>query len=297
MPVRRVLLVVLLALCGALEGVSPAPVPAGGVVEYTLEETFRFGTPRGERAGGASGRVTILDGKALWQLDSGRFPRSEVSAVLSEGGTVTLMDRMGKAYAEAPWADFSRLFGDPAAPDPGQSAALVRDLEVSLRATGASAPFDGRKTTQHVLHVKYALVVSSPGRSATVTHELRASITIASGLDDARSPFDDPSRLFPLRGAPLEAVEAEMAKLDGWPVSVRIESEAVWTSEPVGTAREPAAAPLRPLRSSAAVTRTVTNLARRPEAEGDAGRLRVPGDYRSRPFEKMILEGSGLERR
>ena len=297
MPVRRAFLVVLVALSGALEGAGPAARPDGRVVEYALEETFRFGTPRGERAGGVSGRVTILDGKALWQLDSGRFPRSGASAVLSEGGTVTLMDRAGKGYAEAPWADFSRLFGDPASPDPGQSAALVRDLTVSMRAGGASAPFDGRPTARHALDVKYTLAVSTPGRSATVTHELRASVVTVAGLDWARSPFDDLSRLFPLRGSPLEAVEAEMAKLTGWPVSVRIESEAVWTSEPVGSAREPAAAPALPLRSSATVTRAVTALVRRPAVEADAGRLLVPADYRSRPFEKMLLEAPGLERR
>jgi hypothetical protein len=296
MPDRRTLLVVLLALGGAPGSAGASEAPAGRLVEYTLDETFRFTTPRGERAGGASGRVTLLDGKARWQVDSGRFPRSGASAVLVDGGTVTLVDRAEKSYAEAPWEEFSRLFADPAAPDPGQSAAVVRDLSVSLKAAGAGAPFEGRPSQRFTLDVKYALVVSTPGRSATITHEVHASVVTVSGLEEARSPFDDLSRLFPLRGAAREAAESELGKLEGWPVSVRVESAAVWTSEPVGTAREAAGALPLPLRSSATRTRTVSGLFRRPATDADAVRLAIPGDYRSWPFERMVRDTQGLER-
>lgn len=296
MSVRRVFLVVVPALAIALRAPGAPPAPAGELVGYTLSETFRSATPRGEIAGGAEGRVTVLAGRAIWQLESGRFPRSAASAVLAEAGTVTLMDRAEKIYSEAPWAEFDRLFRDPSAPDSGLSAAAVRDLTVSLRPAGAGAAFDGRPSARHTLELKYALVVSTPGRSATITHEVRAAIATVSGLDAARSPLDDLSRLFRLRGAAREAVEAELSHLEGWPVSVRIESAAVWTSEPVGGAKDPSATQPLPVKSSATVTREVSALVRRSATAADAGLLRIPEEFRSRPFERMVRAAPGLER-
>jgi hypothetical protein len=293
---RRVLLVAVLAAAGALGARArpalAAPPAPPELVEYALDESYRWVTPRGERAEGTSGRVTVLGDTALWKLDSGRFPRSEASEVLASGGTVTLVDRAGKGYAEAPAAEFAGLFSDPAAPDPGQSSAVVRDLSVSWKAAGASAPFEGLPTARYLLDVKYALVVSTPGRSATVTHEVHASIVAVKGLEGARSPFDDLLRLLPLRGAPREKAQNELLRVEGWPVAVRVESEALWTSEPVGTIRE--AAQPRPLRSAAAVTRTVGRLVRRKAAEADEALLRVPADFRSRPLERMLRQGAGL---
>ncbi len=296
MSVRWALFVVLPGLAAALPAPSAPPAPAVNVAEYLLSETFRATTPRGEIAGGAEGHVTVLAGRALWQLESGHFPRSAANAVLVETGTVTLLDRAEKTYAEAPWADFDRLFSDPSAPDSGSAAAVIRDLTVSLRPTGALAPFDGRPSARHILELKYALIVSTPGRNATITHEVRAAIVTVAGLDEARSSFDDLRRLFRLRGAAREAVEAELSHLDGWPVSVRIESAAVWTSEPVGVAKDPSAAQPLPLKSGATVTREVSAFLRRPATEADAGRLRIPEEFRSQPFEHMVRAAPGLER-
>ena len=289
---RRAFLVVVLAAAGALGSAGPVPRPE--VFEYALDETYRYVTPRGEQSEGSSGRVSVVGDAALWRLDSGRFPRSDASEILAGSGTITLIDRAGKAYAEAPVSELARLFADRASPDPGQSSVTVRDLAVLWKEAGAAAPFEGHPATRLLLAVKYALVVSTPGRSATVTHELHASFVTVRGLEGARSAFDDLLRLLPLRGAPREMVEAELSRLQGWPVTVRVDSEAVWTSEPVGTSREESQP--RPVRSSATVTRTVSRVVRRPAAEADEARLRVPADFRSRPLEKMVRQSPGLSR-
>ena len=293
----RAFLVLVPALVAASWAAGSPAAPPGELVEYKMAETYRARTPQGEFADGLEGRVAVLGDRALWRLESGRFPRSEASAVLAEAGTVTLLDPAGKEYAEAPWADFDLIFGQQAAGDPGQASAMVRELTASLKGTGAGGPFGGLPSVRHSLDLKYVLAVSTPGRAATITHEVRAVIVTVEGLGDSvRSRFDGLSRLFRLRGKAREAVESELSRLEGWPVSVRIDSLAVWTSEPVGSGKDASAPRPDPVRSSATVTREVSAFVRRKATASNAGRFVIPEDFHSRPFERMVREAPGLER-
>jgi hypothetical protein len=275
---------------------APAAPPRPEAVDYVLTESSRSVTPRGEQAGGVTGHVVVLSGRAAWKLASGTFPRSTASMAIAEGGSVTLVDRAEKVAGETGVEEFDRLFLGPEARDGGLSSAAVRDLVVSLLPGGDGVPFAGKPSARHVLSVSYRLIVSTPGRSTSVKHELRATIDTVAGLDAARSPLDGLGRLFPVRGAARESVAAELGRLDGFPVAVRVESTGVMTSEPAGMARDPSDPGALPVRSSATLTREVAGLVRRRSTESDKVRLAVPEEVRSIPVQRLLREPTGLER-
>ena len=246
--------------------------PPKMAAEYTLSESWRTVTPRGETVRAVSGRVTVVGGKASWELEAGRFPRSSASAAVADGNEVGLVDRAAKLVSDGVWADFERLFRQEAGKESGLSSVKVLDLSVSLRKSAAAGLFQGKPTLKWMVDVSYRLVVSTPGRASQVKHELKATIETLPRTEATASPFDRMSRLFPLRGEALAAVEAELAKIDGFPVMVRIDSVAEPLVGAVLTKGLPETAS-SPVKTTATILRQVSGLAVHDARPEDAARL------------------------
>jgi len=283
------LLGILMAAAALAPGDAGPPKPAA---EYTLSESWRTVTPRGETVRAVSGRVTVVDGKAAWELESGRFPRSSASAAVAEGNEVVLLDRAAKLASDGAWADFERLFRPEAGKEPGLSSVAFQDLSVHLGRSAAVGLFQGRPTTRWTIDVSYRLVISTPGRASRVKHELKATIETLPWREAAASPFDRMSRLFPLRGEALAAVEAELARVEGFPVLVRIDGASEPSGEVVLSKGLPEAAST-PAKTTATILRQVSGLSVHGARPEDVARL-TPGEVRSVAWTRLVDEGGGL---
>jgi hypothetical protein len=265
---------------------AAAPVrPA--LASYDVTESSRTITPAGERNRAWAGAVRVSGGRARWELAHGTFPRSSAAVALADGAVVTLLDTTERLSASATAGDFAALFkGRPATE--GSASGSVRDVSVHLKPDGAGRPFEGRKTARFALEASWTLVVSTPGRVNRVAVDVKGTIET---LDEpgARSPFDDLARLLPARGAAADALDAELARLPGLPVSALFDVVSKASAEmpgmPSGT--EP---PPRPTEARETVTRRVSNLAVRKGAASDDALFAVPDDFHSRGLDRIVPE-------
>jgi hypothetical protein len=268
-----------------LSGGAPAAAPARPLlVSYDVVESTRTVTPAGERAGGTAGTVRVSGGRARWELPHGSFPRSSASVAVSDGPLVTLLDPKERLAASATADDFTALFrGRPATE--GSAAASLRDVSVRLAPDGRGRSFDGRPTSKFLLDARWTLVLSTTGRVARVTTEIKG---VVETLDEpaARSAFDGLSRLVPARGEAAEALDAELAKLPGLPVSAALDVTSKSVSEQAGmpSGTEP---PPRPAEARQTITRRVSNLVVRKGAASDEALFAIPADFHSRGLDRI----------
>lgn len=269
-----------------LTGAAPAAGPARPVLAvYDVVESTRSVTPAGERSGGWVGSVRVVAPRARWELPHGTFPRSSASIAIADGPVVTLLDPKERLAAAATRDDFAALFrGRPAAE--GSAALSLRDVSVRLTPDGKGRPFEGRPTARYLLEVGWTVVFSTTGRVARITTGVKGTIET---LDEpaARSAFDDLGRLLPARGEAAEALEAELVKLPGIPVSAAFDVTSTSTVARPGmpTGTEP---PPRPVEARQTITRRISNLTVRPGAASDDGLFEIPDGFHSRALEWIV---------
>jgi hypothetical protein len=271
-----------------LSGAAPVEAPARPVLaSYDVTESARTITPAGEHGRASAGTVRVAGGRARWELTAGTFPRSSASVAIADGPVVTLLDPKEKLSASATADDFTALFrGRPATE--GSAAVAVRDVSVVVKAGGKGRAFQGRATSAWTLEAAWTLVVSTTGRVARVATEVKGTVET---LDEpaARSAFDDFARLIPARGEAAEALDAELAKLPGLPVSVLLEVASKVSAQAAGmpSGTEP---PHRPMETRQTITRRVSNLAVRTGAASDDALFAIPEDFHARALDRIVPE-------
>ncbi len=271
-----------------LRGAAPAEAPARPVLaSYDVTESSRTITPAGERGRASAGSVQVAGGRARWELQHGTFPRSSAAIAISDGPVVTLLDPKEKLSASATADDFTAIFrGRPATE--GSAAVTVRDVSVRVKAGGKGRAFQDRATSAWTLEAAWTLVVSTTGRVARVTTEVKGTIET---LDEpaARSPFDGLARLIPARGAAAEALDAELAKLPGLPVSVLLDVVSKVSAEAPGMPSRTEPPPL-PAETRQTIKRVVSNLASREGSASDDALFAIPDDFHARALDRIVPE-------
>jgi hypothetical protein len=147
-------------------------------------------------------------------------------------------------------------------------------------------------TARWRVELKWTLVVMLPGGISSVRHTTRGTIETAE-VSEARSPFDDLSRLFAARGEAREALEAELGKVAGLPVAVFLESTAESSGQAVASAAAAGTAE-RPFTTTTTVKRVVSKLVRVRLRPQDEVLFTVPSGFKSRGLERLLLDGPGL---
>ncbi|HEY3350950.1 MAG TPA: hypothetical protein VGM13_14325 [Thermoanaerobaculia bacterium] len=267
---------------------APAAAPERPVfASYDVVESTRSVTPAGERTSGAAGSVKVAGGRARWELPHGSFPRSSASVAISDGALMTLLDPKERIAASATADEFTALFrGRPATE--GSAATSLRDVSVRLAPDGKGRLVEGRPTAKYLLEARWTLVLTTTGRIARVTTEIKGVIET---VDEAaaRSPFDGLGRLVPARGEAAEALDAELAKLPGLPVSAALDVTSKVVSEQAGmpSGTEP---PPRPAEARQTITRRLTNLVVRKGVASDDALFAIPADFHSRGLDRIVPE-------
>ncbi|MEO6324564.1 MAG: hypothetical protein ABIT01_20425, partial [Thermoanaerobaculia bacterium] len=238
------------------------------------------------------GTVMVSGQQARWELEQGTFPHATASVALAARGAVTLLDTKEKISAACTVSEFESLFRGLPSGDSGASHPSVRDLSVAVKPDGAGRSFQGTATRRYAIEVRWVLAVNNPGRFVSVKNVLLGTIEAAPDFEDARSPFDELTRLFPLRGETLEALTPELRQVAGLPVFVNLEMSSELQSENVGP--DVGEGMRKTPRTTTTVTRRVLHLQRRKRAAGDSARLAAPEEYKLRGLERLQRSAPGL---
>lgn len=286
---KSLLLASLLALEPALFAADPPGTQPPPVVSYRLSEIVKSRTPGGEMGSALSALVTVQGERA--RLESERpLPRSSVRVVLSGEKGLTFLDLAEKLAAAGTREDFQALFQGRAGADTGTAANAYREVSASIERDGAGKPVDGRASTRYRVQMSYILRTLTPGRVQNVKSEIKGTIETLD-LDAARSPFDDLSRLFLVRGDVREAADRELAKVKGLPVAVSLEAVSEMSAEvmavPGGGAPD-SEPPQPPLKSTRTVTRKLTALSVREGKVQSPALFDVPEDFHDRGLDRLL---------
>lgn len=263
-------------------------VPSATLVRYDVVETMKALTPAGPRSRALSGSVSVLGGKARWELSGERFPGVSARSAIADGGALVLLDTEASIATPVSREEFEGLFRSQPGPA-GPSSAAIRDLSASVVRDGGGLPFEGLPTERWAVRCKYTLVALQPGSVVRVMVEVAGTIETAPEAAPPPTPFDGLLRLFHARGEVREALAAELLKVNGLPVRVCLETVSESLAEPVGAPGSTGAG--RSARATTTMTRTVSNLIRRPAAEGDEILFTIPESYRSIPLERIKTGG------
>ena len=276
-----------LALLAAPGSPEAPPSPPGPRVGYVLVESRKSVSPAGEQASAVRGGVTVLGGTARWDLETGTFPRTKANTLLLGDRDGWLLDRKASLAARATLEDLSALFIPPAEGESGPFQSAVSDVEV-LPAEVASAPtFEGRPASRLRVTATWSLVTSMPGRVGRVRCSLTASVDVLGDPPGGtRSPLDDLGRLFDVPAQVLDALAGELARLQGFPVRVIVETDARLAVDYPGSGAPPSEG-RAPLRTRTETTRTVSELAVRPATEKDAARFALSDETRVVGIERL----------
>lgn len=278
----------LLSFLAAL-GTSEAPAaPPKSLVGYVLVESRKVVSPAGEQASAVRGSVTVRDGAARWDLETGTFPRTKANSILLGSREGWLLDRKASVAARATPEDLRSLFIPPEEGDPGPFQSTVAEVEVPPAELTNAPSFEGRPTTRLRVTASWNLLTSMPGR----VERVRCSLAVAvDALDDppegARSPLDDLGRLLDVPSRVLEALAPELARQRGFPVRVVVETDAQLGVEYPGAAAPPADG-RAPLRTRTETTRIVSGLAERPATGTDAVRFALSEETRVVGIERLV---------
>lgn len=273
----------------ALFLVAALGAPPATLVRYDVMETTRALTPSGPRNRALAGTVSVLGGKARWELSGGRFPGVAARAAIADAGTLVLLDPEASLATPVSRGEFDALFQ----PAPGPETLVTSELksvEASVVRSGEGTPFEGRPTARWKVSVSFVLVSAQSGRVVRLKHESTGVVeTVVPDDPSVPTPFDGLIRLFQIRDSARAALETELAKVTGLPVRVRLEASTEGLTERVGSGATAAAAP--PARASWTTTRTISRLESRAATEEDAAAFAVPESYRSWPLERARTEG------
>ena len=282
------LLFTVLSFLAALGTSEAPPAPPKSLVGYVLVESRKIVSPAGEQASAVRGRVTVRDGTARWDLETGTFPRTKANSILLGSRDGWLLDRKASVAARATPEDLRSLFVPPAEGEPGPFQSTVAEVEVPPAELTNGPSFEGRPTTRLRVAATWNLVTSMPGRVGRVRCRLTATVD---ALDDppegARSPLDDLGRLLDVPSPVLEALAPELARQRGFPVRVAVETDAQLGVEYPGAAAPPPDG-RAPLRTTTETTRIVSELAALPAAGTDASRFALSEETRVIGIERLV---------
>lgn len=277
-----------LALAALVAAPAVSAVPPARVFRYVLAESRTVVSSAGERASALRGGVTVHDGTARWDLETGTFPRTTANSLVLGDRGGWLLDRKASVAARAARDDFRALFVPPGEGDPGPFQSSVRDIEVPPAELSAGPAFEGRAASRARLTAAWTLVTSMPGRVSRVRSRL-AAVVVA--LDDApaaaRSPLDDLDRLLDVPDEVREALAPELARVGGLAVSVVVSIDSELAVDYPG-ATPPPPDGRRPPKTRIETTRTVSALESRPAVEGDAAAFSLPEETRVVGVERLV---------
>ena len=263
---------------------APSVDPAR-LVEYRVTEMVRSVTPHGPSSSALVGSIAVSAERARWELEAGTFPHSTASIALAHRGAVTLLDTAEKISAVTSVAEFDSLLRGMSSGESGGTDSSIRDVELSVKPDGVGRFFQGAPTRRFTIDLRWVLAVQSPGRFVRVRSSMQGIIETAPDCEDARSPFDDLSRLLPLRGEALDALTPELHRVSGFPVFVSFEMSSELQSEPVGP--NVAEGMQQTPRTTTTVTRSVSRLQRRKREPTDGSRFEAPEEFRLRGLERL----------
>ncbi len=287
-------LVLGMALLGAgADGAAPPPTPTPPpppLVTYELAESRLSRTPVGETARSLRGVVHVLAGSARWELARGAFPRTRARVALVGPRSSTLVAPDEAVEATAGPEAFAGLFREAGGAESGLSASRVADVEVVVSPAGAGAPFQGEPTRRFRVSVGYSVVTSIPGQMLHVVCRTTGSIETLAAGDGAASPLDDLGRLFDVPPEVAEELAPRLAKVDGLPVAVALETEARRLVEGVGPGGGEAESLVPPRPTTTTVERHVTGLVRRASTPADRSLFEAGDAVRSVAWERLVRD-------
>jgi hypothetical protein len=255
---------------------------------YVLVESRKTVSPAGEHARAVRGRVTVLGGTARWDLETGTFPRTKANGLLLGDRVGWLLDRRASVAARATLQDLRNLFIPPAEGDPGPFQSDVRDIEIPPARLTTGPSFEARPTTRLRISASWSLVTSMPGRVGRVRCKLTAAVdALGDPPEGIRSPLDDLGRLFDVPPHVLEVLAPELARLQGFPVRVVVDTDAELGVDFPGAVAPPSDG-RAPLRTRTETTRTVSELAVRPAESKDAERFTLSEETRVVGIERLV---------
>ncbi len=264
------------------------------LVTYQLVERSRITSPAGERDAGLLGTVSVAGEKARFELTGGTFPRSSADVAVASKNDVVLLDRREKIAASASLGEFESLFLGARSSESGVSAFQYRDVTVDVEKEGAGSPFQELATVRHRVKVRFTLEGSTPERVSRVRTSLDAVVDTLAGADDARSPFDDLLRLFPVRDSVREGLERELAKIAGLPVAVRVNITSEASAELIGPSAMSPEGPPQPTKTTAMYSRSLARLVRRKRTAEDTQLFAQPSEFKTRGLERVLTDGARL---
>lgn len=261
---------------------EPPPPP---LVTYAVVEKTSAVTPHGERISVLKGTVHASAEKARWSLEGGTLPRTTASVVLAGRDGLTLLDTVDALAAGLSKDELDGLFRGSATGDPGMATFTVRDLAASVTREGKGTSFQGMETVRYRLSLTWTLQTMTTGRISKTRNEVKGVIETLDGWAEARTPFDELSRLFRVRGDVLDTLKPELAKVTGLPVNVSLGATAELYAEPLGGGGAPDE---KPLKTTTTITRKLSDLTRRPTAKTDLPLFAVPAGFKTRGLERLL---------
>lgn len=288
---REILLGLSMASTGAA-GSGPEAKPQ--LVEYAVTERVHSLSPHGDSSWGLAGRVSVSAERARWELTAGTFPHTTATTLLLDRQSVTLLDGKQKSAATASLAELDAILRGSATGEIGGTGIAFRGVVASLQPRGAGRLFQGETTRRYRVEVRWVLGVTTPGRVNELHNELVGTLELCDSWTDAGSVLDDVGRLLPLRGEARKALEDELRKVSGFPVFATFELTSEQRSDPVGVPGPEREAPAPSPRSVTSVTRSVSQMKRRPREKSDESRFTVPEEFRGTNLDRLLLGAPAL---
>lgn len=265
---------------------SPDPDVPAKLLQYEVSESRKITTARGVSEESVAGTVAVSGGKSRWTVSHGTFPRSSVSAVITLPDGFAFLSREDRLAALGSRDDFDSLFkGNPASEAGGLGAFSYDEIECQIVERSKDPGHAHDRIATWEISASWVLRVLLPGRSVSIRNRISGTIGSSRKYAGWPTPFDDPFRLLPLRGAAAERVRREMEKVDGKIVAFRIEmtSEQSGLEGIGGDPAGPAA-----VRSTTVVERKSAGFLERPLAKGEASLFEIPEEYKLRSPERIL---------
>ena len=235
----------------------------------------------------SGGLVVARGGDARWELTHGTFPRSSATSVVTGRGGLTLLDREDEGGGTRNDLGLRRsLPGAAGRPGLRRARGAGRGGRAPEGRYRPSVPGPPDVTFPAGSRVDRRPLVAGPDHAREDRGHRSSSRRSRWPRRSLRSTRC--FRLLPARGAAREALDAELAKVTGFPVFVEISVTSTSSTEAPGipSGTEP---PPRPLTAHSTVTRRVGNLAARPGVRGDEARVAVPEDFRAVSLDRLLV--------
>jgi hypothetical protein len=280
---------ILPAILPAVLMLAPEAEAPAKLFQYEVSESRKVTSPRGTAIESAGGTIVVSGGKARWSVTNGAFPRSSVSAVVAGSDGFVFLSRENQLAALGTRDDFDALFkGSPAADAGGLGNFTYSEIECQVSEKTKDGPSQLEKNAIWKIEARWVLRVLLPGRAVSIRNRVTGTLESSRKLTPATTPFDDPFRLLPIRGAAGEKVRKEIERIEGKIVAFNIEMTSEQTGTEGLTAGETSSTPSTPVRTTTVVERKTSGFLERPMAKAEAHLFEIPEDYKLRSPERIL---------